>query len=69
MILMIAGASHTGKLLLAHGNAIEQRLDNSMDKEVLMRENEQNLRLCRERGCHCILLEDDYEIRVEDAFG
>lgn len=58
MILMIAGASHTGKTLLTHGNAIEQRLGNSLDKEALIRENEQNLRLCREHGCHCILLED-----------
>ena len=58
MIILIAGASHTGKTLLAHGNAIEHRLDNSLDKEALIRENEQNLQLCREHGCRCILLED-----------
>ena len=50
----------------AHGNAIEHRLDNSLGKEDLIRENEQNLRLCREHGCHYILLEGDYEIQLED---
>ena len=53
--------------ILAHGNAIEHRLDNSLDKEALIRENEQNLQLCREHGCRCILLEDAYEIRLEDV--
>ena len=58
--------NHFGDIL-AHGNAIEHRLDNSLDKETLIQENEQNLRLCREHSCHCILLEDDYEIRLEDV--
>ena len=58
--------SHFGDIL-SHGNVIEQRLDNSLDKAELIRENEQNLRLCRKYGCHFILLEDDYEIRPEDA--
>ncbi len=55
--------------ILAHGNAIEHRLDNSLDKEALIRENEQNLRLCRKHGCHDILLEDTYEIRLESVLG
>ena len=53
--------------ILAHGNAIEHRLDNSLDKEALIRENGENLRQCREHGCHYILLEDAYEIRLEDV--
>ena len=53
--------------ILAHGNAIEHRLDNSLDKEALIRENEQNLRLCQEYGCNYLLLEDAYEIRPEDV--
>ena len=56
--------NHFGDIL-AHGNAIEHRLDNSLDKEALIRENEENLRLCRENGCHYVLLEDAYEIRLE----
>ena len=57
--------NHFGDIL-AHGNAIEHRLDNSLDKEALIRENEENLRLCRENGCNYVLLEDAYEIRLED---
>ena len=57
--------NHFGDIL-AHGNAIEHRLDNSLDKEALTRENEENLRLCRENGCNYVLLEDAYEIRLED---
>ena len=57
--------NHFGDIL-AHGNAIEHRLDNSLDKEALLRENEENLRLCRENGCNYVLLEDAYEIRLED---
>ena len=57
--------NHFGDIL-AHGNAIEHRLDNSLDNEALTRENEENLRLCRENGCNYVLLEDAYEIRLED---
>ena len=50
-----------------HGNAIEQRLDDSgLSEDALIRENEQNLRLCRQNGCNYILLDDSYEIRLED---
>jgi len=50
-----------------HGNAIEQRLDDSgLNKAALILENEQNLRLCRENGCRYILLEDSYSIELED---
>lgn len=51
-----------------HGNEIEQRLDDSgLSKDALIQENEQNLRLCRENGCNYILLDDAYEIRLEDV--
>ena len=50
-----------------HGNVIEQRLDDSgLDPAALIRENEHNLRLCRENGCRYILLEDSYSIELED---
>ena len=49
-----------------YANAIEQRLDDSgLNKEDLLRENTQNLRLCREHGCDYILLEEKYEIPLE----
>lgn len=51
-----------------HGSEIEQRLDDSgLSKDALIQENEQNLRLCRENGCNYILLDDAYEIRLEDV--
>jgi len=58
--------NHFGDIL-SHGNAIEHRMDNSLDKEALIRDNEQSLRQCRAYGCHYILLEDAYEIRLEDV--
>ena len=49
-----------------YANAIEQRLDDSgLNKEDLLRENTQNLRLCRDHGCDYILLEEKYEISLE----
>ena len=53
--------------ILTHGNAIEHRLDNSLDKEALIRENAQNLRMCREHGSNYVLLEDAYEIQLKDV--
>lgn len=51
-----------------HGSEIEQRLDDSgLSKDALIQENEQNLRLCLENGCNYILLDDAYEIRLEDV--
>ncbi len=49
-----------------YASAIEDRMDDSgLCKEALILENDRNLRLCRENGCHYILLEEDYEIRPE----
>jgi len=53
-----------------YANAIERRLDDSdLSMETLIRENEENLRQCREKGCHYILLEDAYEISPEAVLG
>ena len=52
-----------------HGSAIEQRLDDSgLSKDALIRENEQNLRLCREYGCRYMLIDDAYHINETDIF-
>ena len=51
----------------SHANTIEQRLDDSnLSKEWLARENKQNLRLCKENTCDYILLNDAYEIDLEE---
>ncbi len=50
-----------------HGSAIEQRLDDSgLNKDSLIRDNENALRLCKENGCAYILLDDLYSIDLED---
>jgi gluconate kinase len=50
-----------------HSSAIEQRLDDSgLSKDGLIRDNENTLRLCKENGCDYILLEDTYEIGLEE---
>ena len=52
----------------SHGSAIEQRLDDSdLCMENLIRDNERNLKLCRENGCNYILLDDSYSIALEDV--
>lgn len=46
-----------------HANAIEARLDDSgLDKDDLIRENEENLKNCREHGCEYILIDGNYTI-------
>ena len=46
-----------------HACAIEQRLDDSgLSAGALIRENEENLRLCREYGCPYVPIEDAYGI-------
>ena len=50
-----------------YAGAIEQRLDDSgLSKEELIRENEQALQQCREHGCDYILVDEKYEISLED---
>ena len=46
-----------------HASVIEQRLDDSgLCMNALLRDNERNLRLCREYGCEYILIQDHYDI-------
>ena len=50
-----------------YGSAIEQRLDDSgLNTEWLIRENEENLRKCREYDSRYILLDDAYDIPLEE---
>ena len=51
-----------------HGCDIEQRLDDSgLNKDSLIRDNENVLRLCREYNCGYIMLDDSYRIELEDV--
>ena len=49
-----------------HACAIEQRLDDSsLSPKDLIRDNEENLRQCREQGCNYILIDEEYRIDPE----
>ena len=55
--------------ILDFANAIERRLDDSdLSADDLIRENNQNLRLCKEHGCEYLLIDGDYSLSPEDVF-
>ena len=46
-----------------YGSIIEKRLDDSgLAKEALIRENEENLSLCRQYGCSHVLINENYDL-------
>ena len=50
-------------------NAIEHRLDDSqLCPDDLIRDNNQNLRLCKEHGCEYLLIDGEYTLSPEDVF-
>ena len=52
--------------IVKYGSIIENRLDDSgLTKEMLIRDNEENLRQCKAHDCPHILIEDTYDL---DAF-
>lgn len=51
--------------IMAHANDIEQRLDDCLNKEELIRENEELLRQCQLHGCPYHLVENEYDIATE----
>ena len=49
--------------IVKYGSIIENRLDDSdLNKDELIRENEENLRLCRHYGCPYILINEVYNV-------
>lgn len=51
--------------ITAHANDIEQRLDDDLNKDDLIRENEELLRQCQRHGCPYHLVENEYDIATE----
>ena len=49
-----------------HANAIEQRLEDDPSMVGLIKDNERNLELCKKYGCPYILIEDAYDISLEE---
>lgn len=54
---------HFGEIL-SHANAIEQRLDDGIEQQQMqqqmLRENAENLRLCKKYGCDYLLIDEEY---------
>ena len=51
--------------IVRYGSVIEHRLDDSgLDKETLIRENEENLAQCRAFGCLYMLVNDHYDLQT-----
>ena len=64
MILLIAGASHTGKTALAQ--RLMERLDDSgCTMEALLRDNGSALEQCRLHRADYILIDDAYRVDIE----
>ncbi|MDF2821359.1 MAG: hypothetical protein K0R15_1800 [Clostridiales bacterium] len=50
----------------AFANVIEQRIDDSYcTKEMLLKDNAFNLKMCKKYGCNYILIDDDYEVDIK----
>ena len=50
-----------------YANVIEQRLDDSdLNKESLIRENEDNLARCEEYGCDYIWIDEEYSLSIRE---
>lgn len=61
MIILISGASHTGKTFI-----IEKRFDDTwFTKETALEENIKNLELCKQNNCCYILIDDRYDVDIE----
>lgn len=53
------------KDILGYAGVIEERLEDVLDREALIRENEENLKNCREKGLETILIDQNYEVDLE----
>ena len=51
--------------IMSHANDIEQRLDDDLNKDDLIRENEELLSQCQRHGCPYHLVENEYDIATE----
>ncbi len=51
--------------ILGYAGVVEERLEDSLDWEALIRENEENLRRCREKGLEYLLIDGSYQVELE----
>ena len=53
------------KKVIENANAIEKRLEDSLDVEEFIKENLKNIRLCKEFGENCVLIDNEYKVDFE----
>jgi hypothetical protein len=51
--------------IVKYENAVEKRLFDSVDMEELIRENIKNIRLCKEFGENCVLIDNEYKVDID----
>lgn len=51
-----------------YARVVEARGEDALNKEALIRENEENLKQCREKGLEYILINQSYEADLEPVF-
>lgn len=62
-------ANHFPKIK-AHANDVEQRLDDSCcTVELLQKDNEYSLEMCKKYGCRYVLVKNTYDIDEDTVFG
>ena len=52
------------KKVIENANAIEKRLEDSLDIEEFIKENLKNIRLCKEFGENCVLIDNEYKVDI-----
>ena len=56
--------------IIKYADGIEKRLDDSdLDREELIRDNEENLKACQKHGCNYLLIDDEYLVDFDVDFG
>ncbi len=53
-------------IIMENANVIENRIDDSYcTKEILLKENNENLKQCKENNCRYILIDNEYNIEFQ----
>lgn len=52
-------------LIMSRADAIERRLDDRYPKTAMLEDNRQSLAGCLEQGCEYVLIDGDYDVRVD----
>lgn len=54
--------------IITHRNAIENRLEGSYSKELMLSENRKTLEACKKYGCEYIVIKENYLSELKEVF-